>query len=78
MESHGGMTISTLQDYIQRTRCLNRSPRANIGRAPRNPFLLLAVIVLIQEGGINENKIHLSEDLIVIFIVKPIINYTLL
>lgn len=61
------MTISTLQDYIQRIRYLNRSPRANIGHAPHKPFLLLAVIALIQEGGINENKIQLSDDLIAIF-----------
>ena len=67
MESHGVMTISTLQDYIQRIRCLNRSPRANIGCAPHKPFLLLAVIALIQEGGINENKIQFSDDLIAIF-----------
>ena len=67
MESHGEMTISTLQDYIQRIRHLNRSPRANIGRAPHKPFLLLAVISLIQKGKINENIIHISDDLIAIF-----------
>ena len=67
MESYEEMTIGTLQDYIQRIRDLNRSPRANIGRAPHKPFLLLAVIALIQEGGINENKIPLSDDLIAIF-----------
>ena len=61
------MTISILQDYIQRMRSLSRSPRANIGQAPHKPFLLLAVIALIQKGGINENKIQLSDDLIAIF-----------
>ena len=61
------MTISTLQDYIQRMRYLNRSPRANRGHAPHKPFLLLAVIALIEEGRINENRIHLSDDLIAIF-----------
>ena len=61
------MTISILQDYIQRMRRLNRSPRGNIGQAPHKPFLLLAVIALIQKGGINENKIQLSDDLIAIF-----------
>ena len=61
------MTISTLQDYIQRIRCLNRSPRSNMGRAPHKPFLLLAVIALIQKGEIDENKIPLSDDLIAIF-----------
>ena len=61
------MTIITLQDYIQRIRRLIRSPRANIGRAPHKPFLLLAVIALIQRGEIDENKILLSDDLIAIF-----------
>lgn len=61
------MTISTLQDYIQRMRYLNRSPHAHIGRAPHKPFLLLAVISLIQKGKINENIIQLSDDLIAIF-----------
>ena len=61
------MTISTLQNYIQRMRRLNRSPRGNNGYAPHKPFLLLAVIALIQKGGINENKIQLSDDLIAIF-----------
>ena len=61
------MTISTLQDYIQRMRDLKRSPHAHIGRAPHKPFLLLAVIALIEEGGIHENKIQLSDDLIAIF-----------
>ena len=48
-------------------RRLNRSPRPNIGHAPHKPFLLLAVIALIQRGEINENKIPLSDDLIAIF-----------
>ena len=61
------MTISTLQDYIQRITSLIRSPRANIGLAPHKPFLLLAVIALIQKGKINENRIPLSDDLIAIF-----------
>ena len=61
------MTISILQDYIQRIRRLIRSPRADMGHAPHKPFLLLAVIALIQKGRINENKIQLSDDLIAIF-----------
>ena len=61
------MTISILQDYIQRIRRLNRSPRADMGHAPHKPFLLLAVIALIQKGRINENKIQLSDELIAIF-----------
>ena len=61
------MSNNTLQDYIQRMRHLKRSPRANIGHAPHKPFLLLAVIALIQEERIHENKIPLSDDLIAIF-----------
>ena len=61
------MNSSTLQDYIQRMRRLKRSPRASRGHAPHKPFLLLAVIVLIQEGRIHENRIPLSDDLIAIF-----------
>ena len=61
------MTISALQDYIQRIRRLIRSPHRNIGLAPHKPFLLLAVIVLIEKREIDENKIPLSDDLIAIF-----------
>ena len=61
------MTISTLQDYIQRIRRLIRSPHRNIGLAPHKPFLLLAVIVLIEKREIDENKIPISDDLIAIF-----------
>ena len=46
---------------------MNRSPRANIGRAPHKPFLLLAVIALIEKGEIDENKIPISDDLMAIF-----------
>ena len=61
------MNNSTLQDYIQIMRRLNRSPRPDIGRAPHKPFLLLAVIALIEKGEINRNRIPLSDDLIAIF-----------
>ena len=61
------MTISALQDYIQRIRRLIRSPHRNIGLAPHKPFLLLAVIVLIEKREIDENKIPISDDLITIF-----------
>ena len=61
------MSIHTLQDYIQRMGCLNRSPRPGIGFAPHKPFLLLAVIALIEKGEIDRNRIPLSDDLIAIF-----------
>ena len=61
------MTISTLQDYIQRMRCLNRSPRGNNRYAPHKSFLLLAVIELIKQGEIMENTIPMSDSLIILF-----------
>ena len=61
------MTISTLQDYIQRIRGLNRHPHANIGYAPHKPFLLLAVIELIKQDEITENRIPFSDSLITLF-----------
>lgn len=67
MESHGEMTISILQDYIQRMRDLNRSPRGNNRYAPHKPFLLLAVIELIKRSEIDENRIPFSDSLITLF-----------
>ena len=67
MESHGEMTISTLQDYIQRMRHLNRSPRGNNRYAPHKPFLLLAIIELIKRSEIEENRIPFSDSLITLF-----------
>ena len=61
------MTISTLQDYIQRIRYLNRSPRGNNRYAPHKPFLLLAVIELIKRSEIKENRIPFSDSLITLF-----------
>ena len=60
------MSTHTLQDYIQKMRRLNRSPRPD-GFAPHKPFLLLAVIALIEKGEIDKNRILLSDDLIAIF-----------
>lgn len=67
MESHGEMTISTLQDYMRSMGRLKRSPHPVIGFAPHKPFLLLAVIALIEKGEIDKNRILLSDDLIAIF-----------
>ena len=61
------MRIHTLQDYIQQFKCLNRSPRGNNRYAPHKPFLLLAVIELIKQGEINENRIPFSDSLITLF-----------
>lgn len=61
------MTIYTLQDYIQRIRDLNRSPRGHNRYAPHKPFLLLAVIELIKRSEIVENTIPMSDSLITLF-----------
>ena len=61
------MTIDTLQDYIQKIRSLNRSPRGNNRYAPHKPFLLLAVIELIKRSEIEENRIPFSDSLITLF-----------
>ena len=61
------MTIYTLQDYIQRIRDLNRSPRGHNRYAPHKPFLLLTVIELIKRSEIVENTIPMSDSLIALF-----------
>ena len=61
------MTISILQDYIQRIRHLIRSPRGNNRYAPHKPFLLLAIIELIKQSEIEENIIPFSDSLITLF-----------
>ena len=61
------MTIHTLQDYIQRLKNLNRSPRGNNRYAPHKPFLLLAVIEMIKRSEIVENTIPMSDSLIALF-----------
>ena len=53
------MVVAVLQDYIKDIKSLGRYE----DRAPYKPFLLLAVIELIERGNIYENKIVLSEDL---------------
>ena len=53
------MVVAVLQDYIKKIKSLGRYK----DRAPYKPFLLLAVIELIERGNIYENKIVLSENL---------------
>ena len=55
------MSTSILQNYVQKMKRL-RIDRAH-GAAPNKPLLLLAVIELIEQGQIHENKIYLSPDL---------------
>ena len=55
------MLSSTLQKYIKKIERL-RVDKAH-GTAPHQPLLLLAVIELIEQGQIYENKIPLSPDL---------------
>lgn len=51
--------LNSLQEYLERIRNLGRYPGA-----PYKPFLLLAVIELIEQGDIRENWIPLSYSLI--------------
>ena len=67
MESHGKMDHSTLQDYIRQIKRMSRSPSPRNGYAPHKPFLMLAVIELMEQGEISDNRILPSEDLIAIF-----------
>ena len=60
------MSPDILQNYVQRMERL-RVDRAH-GVAPHKPLLLLAVIELIEQGQIHENRIHLSPDLAETFI----------
>lgn len=60
------MSIDVLQNYVQKMRRL-RVDRAH-GVAPHKPLLLLAVIHLIEQGQIHENRIYLSPDLAETFI----------
>ena len=55
------MPTNILQKYTQKMECL-RTDRAH-GAAPNKPLLLLAVIELIEQGQIPENKIVLSAEL---------------
>ena len=55
------MPNNILQKYVQKMQKL-RIDRAH-GAAPNKPLLLLAVIELIEQGQIRENKVTLSPDL---------------
>ena len=58
--------MNTLQKYVQKMERL-RIDRAH-GAAPHQPLLLLAVIELIEQGQIQENKIFLAPNLAETFI----------
>ncbi|MYE91171.1 hypothetical protein F4X33_19475 [Candidatus Poribacteria bacterium] len=55
------MSTDTLQKYVQKMKCL-RIDRAHKD-APHKPLLLLAVIELIEQGQICENRIYFSPAL---------------
>ena len=55
------MSTNILQHYVQKMKRL-RVDKAH-GAAPHKPLLLLAVIELIEQGQIHENKITLSPEL---------------
>ena len=59
------MSPDILQNYVQKMKRL-RIDRAH-GNAPNKPILLLAIIDLIEQGQIYENKIDLSPDLVETF-----------
>ena len=59
------MSVSILEKYVQKMKRL-RVDRAH-GVAPNKPVLLLAIIELIDQGQISENKISPSPDLVEIF-----------
>ena len=59
------MSINVLQRYIERMKCL-RVDKAR-GAAPNKPILLLAIIELIEQGQICENKTSPSPSLFEIF-----------
>lgn len=62
------MSINILQKYIQQMQKLRRGEKGNEGPAPHKPLLLLAVIDLIRQGQIHENKIFPSPDLAEMFL----------
>ena len=55
------MSTNTLQKYVQKMKSL-RIDRAR-GAAPNKPVLLLAIVELIEQGHIRENKVLPSPDL---------------
>src|SRR5436305_74880 len=60
---------TTLEEYVHRfqhlhpDRSASRWPVATTHRAPHKPLLLLAVLDLIEEGFVSENRVELSADL---------------
>ena len=61
------MSVSILQKYVQKMEKLRRGEKGHEGPAPHKPLLLLAVIDLIRQGQIDENKIFPSPDLAEMF-----------
>ena len=59
------MSTNTLEKYVQKMKNL-RIDRAH-GAAPNKPTLLLAIVELIEQGQIHENKVSPSPDLFEIF-----------
>ena len=59
------MSTNILQKYIQKMKRL-RVDKAR-GAAPNKPLLLLAIVELIEQGQISENKVTPSPDLFEIF-----------
>ncbi len=51
------MPTNILQKYVQKMECL-RIDRAH-GAAPNKPLFLLAIIEMIEQGQITENKTEL-------------------
>ena len=59
------MSINVLEKYVQKMKRL-RIDKAR-GAAPNKPLLLLAIIELIEQGHIRENKISPSPSLVEVF-----------
>ena len=62
------MSSNILQKYVQKIEKLRRGEKGSEGPAPHKPILLLAVIDLIRQGQIHENKIFPSPNLAETFI----------
>src|SRR4051812_49110780 len=60
---------TTLEEYVHRfqrlhtDRSASRWPAATTHRAPHKPLLLLAVLDLVEEGLISDNRVELSAEL---------------
>ena len=61
------VTNTILHTYIRKIQELVRNKSRINGYAPHKPFLLLALIELMESGKISENRISLSNDLIETF-----------